>query len=112
MTAVKKQPDTATLIGEATEEQINAWKAANPNGIYGIKKDGHICYLKDPSRAEMNCAMSKASADAAFDMFEELADLIWLGGSEEMKKNDKMFRYLVKQLREIIEGEKVELVKF
>lgn len=121
MTAVKQQPDNSglaqtksgdTLIGQASEEQIAQWKKDNPNGVYGIKKDGHIGYVKDPSRGEMNCAMSKASADAAFDMFEELAELTWLGGSEELKRNDRLFRYMVKQLREIIEGEKVELVKF
>ena len=43
------------LIGQATPEQIEAWKKKYGK-LFGIKVDGHICYLKKPDRKILSFA--------------------------------------------------------
>ncbi len=98
------------LIGQQTDEQVQKWKQQNKQGIYSIEADGHIAYFKNPNRHEMNCTMSKASLDAALNMYEELAKLTFLGGSEELLNDDQMFFGLVQQIKVKMEGKKATLV--
>jgi hypothetical protein len=79
------------LKGQATDAQIAEWKARFKYGIYGIEVDGHIAYFKNPGRNELNCAMSKADRDRALAIFEELANVTFIGGSEEVLTDDQMF---------------------
>jgi len=98
------------ITGQQTAEQIQAWKAQYKQGIYAIEVDNHIGYFSNPSRHEMNCAMSKASSDAALDMYEELARLTFIGGAEEVIDNDQMFFGLVQQIKVKMDGKKARLV--
>jgi hypothetical protein len=98
------------LIGQATPEQIEAWKKQYTGGVYAIEVDGHIGYFKNPSRKELNYAMSKADRDAALDMFEQLAEITFIGGSEATIKNDELFFGLVQELKVKMDGKKAKLV--
>src|ERR1700761_5814277 len=98
------------LIGQATAEQIKAWKEKYKDGIYAIQVDGYIAYFKNPNRHELNCAMSKASSDRALDMYEELTNLTFIGGSEEVLKDDQKFFGLVQQVKGKMDGKKATLV--
>ena len=98
------------LIGQQTDDQVQNWKQQYKQGIYGIEVDGHIGYFKNPGRHEMNCAMSKASSEAALDMYEELARLTFIGGSEEVINDDQKFFGLVQQVRSKMDGKKAKLV--
>lgn len=98
------------LTGQQTDEQIQAWKQQYKQGIYAIEIDNHIGYFKNPNRHEMNCTLSKASSDAALDMYEELARLTFLGGSEEVLNDDQKFFGLVQQVRTKMDGKKAKLV--
>ncbi len=98
------------LIGIAEAAQIAAWKQSHPIGIYGLEVDGHIGYFKNPNRSEMNMAMSKADPDAALDMYEELAKVTFIGGSEEILKDDAMFLGVMRQIKTKMEGKKAILV--
>ncbi len=98
------------LIGQATPEQIEAWKKQYTGGIYGVAVDGYIGYFKNPSRKELNYAMSKADKDAALEMFEQLAEVTFIGGSEAVIKNDELFLGLVQELKVKMDGKKAQLV--
>lgn len=102
--------DNTQLNGQQPDEQVQKWKQQHKQGIYAIEADGHIAYFKNPNRHEMNCTMSKASMDAALDMYEELAKLTFLGGSEELLNDDQMFFGLVQQIKVKLEGKKATLV--
>jgi len=102
--------DTITLTGQVTPEQIEAWKKKYPLGIYAIEVDGHIGYFKNPGRNELNCAMSKADREKALEMFEELANITLIGGSDEILKNDQMFIGISQELKVKFEGKKAKLV--
>src|SRR5690348_16170809 len=105
-----KQVNEQQLIGQQTSEQIAILKQQYKQGIYAITVDNHIGYFKNPSRHEMNCSMSKASAEAALDMYEELARLTFIAGSEAVINDDQMFFGLVQQIKVKIEGKKATLV--
>ncbi|MDR3681546.1 MAG: hypothetical protein P4L41_16380 [Flavipsychrobacter sp.] len=98
------------LTGQATPEQIHQWKSQYKQGIYAIEVDDHIAYFKNPNRHEMNCAMSKASAEAALDMYDELAKRTLIGGSEEVLDDDQKFFGVVQQIKVKMEGKKATLV--
>lgn len=98
------------LIGQQTDEQVQAWKQQYKQGIYAVEADGHIAYFKNPNRHEMNCALSKASSEAALDMYEELARLTFIGGSEELLNDDQKFFGLAQQIRSKMDGKKARLV--
>jgi len=102
--------DTATLTGQATDEQIQGWKDQNKAGIYAIEVDGLIGYFKNPGRNELNYAMSQASAERALDMYEALAEKTFIGGCEEVMTDDQNFFGIVQQLKTKMEGKKATLV--
>jgi hypothetical protein len=98
------------LTGQASESQIKEWKQKHKYGIYAIEVDGHIGYFKNPGRHELNCAMSKADRDKALDIFEELANITFIGGSEEILKDDQMFIGVSQELKVKLDGKKATLV--
>lgn len=102
--------NTKESIGQATEAQIIEWKTKYKAGIYAIEVDGHIAYFKNPGRHEINCAMSKADRDKALNIFEELATITFLGGSEEILKDDQMFIGASQELKVKLDGKKATLV--
>ena len=75
------------LIGQATTEQINAWKEQHGD-IFAFKVDGHICYLRKPTRRDC-----------------------WLGGSEAIRRDDDKFMGASGLLEKIIPDAEAELEK-
>ncbi|MES2701866.1 MAG: hypothetical protein V4649_04460 [Bacteroidota bacterium] len=101
---------THELKGQASAAQIADWKARHKCGVYAIEVDGHIGYFKNPGRAELNCALSKADRDMALAVFEELASVTFIGGSEEILSDDQMFIGISQELKTKLEGKKAVLV--
>ena len=99
-----------TLTGQVTDTQIAEWKAKYKYGVYAIVVDDHIGYFKNPDRNDINCAMSKADKDKVLDVFEELANITFLGGSEDILKNDAMFIGASQELKVKLDGKKAILV--
>jgi hypothetical protein len=97
-------------IGSASTEQIAEWKTKYKYGIYAIEVDGHVGYFKNPGRNELNCAMSKADREKALNIFEELAQLTFIGGSEEILRDDQMFIGVSQELKVKLDGKKAKLV--
>jgi hypothetical protein len=102
--------ETNALIGQATDAQVAEWKSRYKHGIYAVEVDGHIGYFKNPGRNELNCAMSKADRERALDIFEELANVTFIGGSEELLKDDQMFIGVSQELKVKLEGKRAKLV--
>jgi hypothetical protein len=102
--------DPIELTGQASAEQIAAWKTKHKDGIYAITTSGHVAYFKNPGRAELNCAMSKADKERMLDVYEELASLTWIGGSEAILTDDQLFVGACQILKEKLDGKKATLV--
>lgn len=98
------------LTGQASDTQIKEWKAKYKYGIYAVEVDGHVGYFKNPDRNELNCAMSKADRDKALNIFEELANLTFIGGSKQLLEDDQMFIGLSQELKVKLDGKRAKLV--
>ena len=77
------------LIGQATAEQIQEWKAKHGD-IFSVKVDGHVCYLHKPSRRTISYASVAAKTDP-LKFNETLLRECWLGGSEAIRNDDDKF---------------------
>jgi hypothetical protein len=99
-----------TLIGQVTNEVIAEWKAKYKYGIYALEVDGHIGYFKNPDRNELNFAMSRIDSDKVLNVFEELANVTFIGGSREILEDDQMFIGISQELKIKLEGKKAKLV--
>ena len=95
------------LIGQATDEQIKAWKEKHGK-VYFIKVEESICYLKKPSRK----ALSYASVAGQYDPLkfnEVLLNDCWLSGDEDIKTDDTKFLSVSQKLSELVEIVDAEL---
>jgi hypothetical protein len=102
------------IIGQATPEQIAAWKKSHADGIYQVssEKNGeaHVGYFKNPNRADVNCALSKAQDKDPLAVIEDFAVLTFIGGSELLLKDNQMSLGLYSELRPKMNGIPAKLV--
>lgn len=87
-------------IGQATPEQIEAWKAQYGT-VKEIEIDGHVCYLRLPDRKILGMASALGSNDP-IKFNELLLANCWLGGSEAIKTNDELFLGVSQVLGELV----------
>jgi hypothetical protein len=97
------------LSGEATEEQIAAWKSRHKD-VFRVQVDDSVCYLKKPDRTTIKAITSIGSNDPIHGSEILLANC-WLGGDETIKTDDEKFFGVSQQLTEIIQVKQAELKK-
>jgi hypothetical protein len=100
-----------SLSGQATAEQIAAWKKSHPNGIFALKNEnGKIGYFKKPSWTEASYIASRYDADAPLDHIKEAAEMFFIGGDKSLLENDSELIGVVIKLRDQINGVQAEVV--
>lgn len=97
------------FIGQATAEQIAAWKEEHGE-VFAIKVEGHVCYLKKPSRKAISYASVAGKVDP-LKFNETLLRECWLGGSDAIRKDDDLFLAAGGVLSEIVQVKEAELEK-
>ncbi len=106
--------NTPKLIGQATDAQIAEWNKKSKYGIYSVlvpkKEPKHIIYFRVPDLDDLNCAYAKTDWNRQLDKWKELADVTFLGGSEEVLKNDRLFISIIDKLKDVAQAEESDLV--
>jgi len=117
--------DTAqvVLIGKATEQQIEAWKKMWGD-VYEIQVADHVCYVKSFDRTTMKYALSQLKMKVNTETKEVQMDMekmleigeiglqnCWIGGSDEIKTNDRLFVAAAMQVGELFELAETKLKK-
>jgi hypothetical protein len=101
---------TITMLeknGRATPEQIAKWKQEFGKVFY-YEVDDKICYLRPVDRTTYSLALSKVSTSPA--KFNEIVmEKIWLGGDEEIRKNDQYYFGLIDYVEELMNKKKGSL---
>ena len=97
------------LVGQATVAEIDEWKKRHGD-IYAIKVDGHVCYLRKPTRRDLSFASSAGKKDP-LKFNETLLRDCWLGGSEASRRDDDKFMGASGVLDKIIPDAEAELEK-
>ncbi len=99
------------LTGAATQEQIAEWKEKNAE-VFALRADGHIGYVRRPGRRDLSFANAGSNQGKDAIKFNEvLLNNIWLGGSDAIKKDDKLFLAVSGKLGELIDVAEAELEK-
>jgi hypothetical protein len=95
------------LQGQATDEQIAAWKEQFGK-VFKYEVDNKVCYLRPVDRNTYSLAASKvATSPAKFN--EIVIEKIWLGGDEEIRKNDEYYFGLIDFAEELMNKKKGSL---
>ena len=97
------------LVGQATVAEIDEWNKRHGD-IYAIKVDGHVCYLRKPTRRDLSFASSAGKKDP-LKFNETLLRDCWLGGSEAIRRDDDKFMGASGVLDKIIPDAEAELEK-
>jgi hypothetical protein len=83
-----------------TAEQIAEWKSKHGDVFAFETEDGkYACYLKRPGRQ----VVEMASMNTGFKSSDVILDNCWLGGDEELRRVDRYYIGLQRQLGEIID---------
>lgn len=101
-------PEETQKQGQATTEQVDAWKAKY-GVVFAYTADDKICYLRKPDRMTLNYA-SRLQNDP-LKSNELLIKNCWLGGWDGFKTEDEYFFGLNNKLKEIIQVKQGELAK-
>ncbi|MGJ1366047.1 hypothetical protein [Sphingobacterium spiritivorum] len=84
-----------TYLGQASDEQIQAWKAQF--GIITLikiknrDKSVSVAYLKSPDRQTASLAYTHLANKRMLDAGAVFLNNCWLGGDERMKTDDDMY---------------------
>jgi len=98
-----------TMVGQATPEQIEAWKKKHGD-IFAVRCDGHVAYLKKPSRKALSYASVAGKTDS-IKFNETLLKECFIGGSDAIMTDDSLFLGVSSVLADIIEVKEAELEK-
>ena len=97
------------LKGQATPEQIEAWKAKHRN-VWALKTEGSVAYVRSPGRVELSHATAVGAGNPV--KFNETILLdCWLGGDTSIQTEDYKFLGISGKLDKIIEVAEVEVEK-
>lgn len=94
---------------QAIQEQIQEWKAKYGD-VYEIEIDGRYAYLKTPDRKTLSYASSFATKDP-IKFNETILNNCFIGGDEEIKKDDTLFLGVCEKLPELIQVKEATLKK-
>lgn len=110
-------------IGQASSDQIAAWKRLHGD-VYEIGVEGHVGYVRGFDRSTMKFALSQLcmridpetkAAELNLEKMVELGEIglknCWLGGSEAILSNDRLFAAAALQVGELFEIAETTLKK-
>ncbi|WP_165027096.1 hypothetical protein [Dysgonomonas sp. ZJ279] len=117
------------LIGEVDQAQIDKWKADPKNkGVHGIVVGGHIGYVRTPDLNVISYALRHTSFKMSMDggstdgvemnmgdMYKKGEAVLvncWIGGSEDIRSNNKLYVGACMSAGNLIEYETAELKNF
>ena len=80
-----------------TDEQIQEWKAKH-GGVYELPVGDKMAYLREPNMIDFKRAFSALQNDGEVGYGEALLASLFIGGDEEIKKDDAYFNPARKKL--------------
>ena len=97
------------LVGQATPEQIEAWKREHGD-IYAITVEDGVLYVRKPKRRDLSYA-SAAGRNSGLEYIEAVMKNCKLGGDESIISEDAKFMGASSQMASIIDIKEASLKK-
>ncbi len=82
---------TTQLSGQVDATQIEKWKDAHGDGIYFISNKTDIAYFREPLVHDVEAALAAADDEKPFAAIRRFGDITFIGGSDRILKDGKMF---------------------
>jgi acyl-CoA thioesterase FadM len=98
------------LVGQLSAEDIEKLKKEHGE-LNGVIAGAHIAYFRPVTRQDVNIATTQIDRDAAMDFNYYVVKECFVGGSAAVFENDRNYLSAQKHFKDMIEGEKTELVK-
>lgn len=94
---------------KVTQEQIQQWKDKFGE-VFQLDVEGHVCYLKKPSRKVISMAITIGQNDP-IKFSELMLNNCWIDGDELIKTDDELFLSAAAKLSELVQLREAELKK-
>lgn len=105
------------LIGQATPEQIEAWKrevaAQYGEGckVFSYKVDNRVCYIRNVDRNTFSLASAKVASGGPNKFNEVVLENVWVGGDDTIKKDNRYYFGLIEFIEELMAKKKGTLTE-
>lgn len=93
--------ETKQMVGQATPEQIEAWKAEHGE-VFAIIVEDSVLYVRKPTRKDLSYASASAK-NGGLDYIEALMKNCKLGGDETIITDDGKFMGASGQMATLVE---------
>lgn len=95
-------------MAKVTKQQIEDWKEKHGD-VYEFPVGDKIGYLRAPNMTDYKRAFAAMQADGETEYFETLMECLFLGGDQEIKKDDDYFIPAKKELMGFFQYEDAEV---
>lgn len=106
----KRKNKPTNKMKKIDNNQINEWKEKYGN-IYELPVDDKVAYLREPKMKDFKRAFTAMQNNGDLAFGEEMINLLFIGGDEEIKTNDDYFLPARKEIKEFFNFEEAEIVK-
>ena len=92
------------------DEQIKVWKEQYGT-IYALPIEDKTAYLREPKMKDFKRAFTVMQNNGDLAFGEEMINVLFIGGDEEIKSNDDYFLPARKEIKEFFNFEEAEITK-
>jgi hypothetical protein len=92
------------------DEQIKVWKEQYGT-IYALPIEDKTAFLREPKMKDFKRAFTVMQNDGDLAFGEQMINLLFIGGDEEIKTNDEYFFPARKEIKEFFNFEEAEFTK-
>ncbi len=98
------------VIGEQqiSEQLINEWKEKH-GGVYALPVEDKTAYLREPKMKDFKRAFTAMTNNGDLAFGEELINILFIGGDEEIKTNDEYFLPARKEMKDFFNFDEAEI---
>lgn len=95
-------------MSKVTKKQIEEWKEKHGD-VYELPVGDKVAYVKAPNMADQKRAVGALLRGSEIDYAENMLDAIFLGGDEEIKKDDDYFFPAKKAIQKLFDYDEPEV---
>mgnify|MGYP000101861274 CR=1 FL=1 len=92
------------------EKQIQEWKEKY-GSVYELPVEDKVAYLREPKMKDFKRAFTAMQNNGDLAFGEEMINVLFIGGDEEIKSNDDYFLPARKEIKEFFNFEEAEITK-
>lgn len=105
-----KQQNNNKTMQKIDDKQIQEWKEKY-GSVYELPVEDKVAYLREPKMKDFKRAFTAMQNNGDLAFGEEMINVLFIGGDEEIKSNDDYFLPARKEIKEFFNFEEAEITK-